>query len=313
MKKILRLVSPPSSRPASTMTSSTTTTSTSSATDSARTHYDTPTTDAFYTLIWGGSDIHTGIYTSPTDDIRTASDHTVSAMASTLASTGMPILPHHHILDLGAGYGGPARHLARTFGCRVTCLNLSLVQNERNRALNRAANLTHLIDVVEGSFESFPREVVDKAPYDIVWSQDSFLHSSDRDKVIAEIDRALTHFSSGRVIFTDIMASRDAFEKQPALMKLMMDRLALTSLGAVEPYTQAFVRLEFVNWGYWDGVANFGVHYQKVAEELQRARRGKKMKGLDEAVVEKQAMGMRNWIRAAEMGCVDWGIFCFGR
>ncbi|KAL8927218.1 MAG: hypothetical protein Q9208_002394 [Pyrenodesmia sp. 3 TL-2023] len=311
MKKIRRLtgIFTPSSRPSSTMT--TTSLPSTPATHSARSHYNAPSTDTFYTQVWGGEDIHMGIYALPTDTIATASARTVAAMASTLASTGVPILPHLRVLDLGAGYGGAARWLAKTFGCSVTCLNLSFVQNERNKAMNRAAKLSHLIDVVEGSFEDLPPEILDLAPFDIVWSQDSFLHSEDREKIVAGIDQVLARDGRGRVIFTDLMASKDAFERQPALMGLMMDRLGLSSLGAVEPYTQAFMRRGFQNWGYWDGVENFAVHYRKVGEELERRRKG--MKGVDGAVLEKQALGIRNWVRAAELGCVDWGIFCFGK
>lgn len=282
----------------------------SSATHSARTHYDTPTTDTFYYQIWGGEDIHTGIYTSPTSTIFAASQRTVIKMAETLASTGVPLSPESRILDLGAGYGGAARYLAKTYGCGVTCLNLSPLQNERNRAMNAEAKLAHLVAVVEGSFESLPKDVVELAPFDVVWSQDSFLHSSDREKIVEEIDRVLIP-AGGRVVFTDLMASKDAFAKQQGLMEVMMSRLSLSSLGSVESYTSAFVGRGFRDLGYWDGFENFATHYRKVGDELERKRKG--MQGVDEAVIEKQAVGMRNWVRAAEEGCVDWGIFCFGR
>ena len=57
------------------------------------------------------------------------------------------------VLDIGAGYGGSARYLAKTYGCQVMCLNLSEIQNQRNRDLNRAHGLSMLINVVDGSFE----------------------------------------------------------------------------------------------------------------------------------------------------------------
>ncbi|KAI4167397.1 MAG: hypothetical protein LQ343_007250 [Gyalolechia ehrenbergii] len=286
-----------------------------SATNSARTHYDTPTTDTFYHLIWGGEDIHTGIYTSPTTTIADASRATVAKMADILTSSGTPLIPSTRILDLGAGYGGSARWLARRYGCHVTCLNLSSVQNNRNIILNREAGLDTLISVYEGNFESLPPEVVEKGPYDVIWSQDSFLHSSDREKLIDEITRVLVPNEKGRVIFTDLMASEDAFEKQPDLMRMMMERLHLGGLATMRLYLEVFKRKAFRDLVYWDGVENFGIHYRRVGEELERKRRTGELRGVvvDEGVVEKQALGMRNWVRAAEEGCVDWGIFCFGR
>ncbi|MDA2912268.1 methyltransferase domain-containing protein, partial [Nitrospiraceae bacterium AH_259_D15_M11_P09] len=77
------------------------------------------------------------------------------------------------ILDLGAGYGGAARYLAKTYGCHVGCLNLSEVQNQRNRDLNRSQGMDLQINVVDGSFEEIP---LGDALVDVVWSQDAFLH-----------------------------------------------------------------------------------------------------------------------------------------
>ncbi|KAI4147763.1 MAG: hypothetical protein L6R39_003016 [Caloplaca ligustica] len=283
---------------------------TSSPTASARTHYDTPTTDAFYYQIWGGEDIHTGIYTSLTDTIADASQRTVVKMAEKLAASGLSLDSTKRVLDQGAGYGGAARWLAKAYGCKVTCLNLSSVQNERNKAMTKEAKLDGLVEVVEGVFEDLPREVKDGGPYDVVWSQDSFLHSADREKIVEEIDGVLVP-KGGRVIFTDLMASKDAFAKQPELMEAMMSRLDLSSLGSVESYKMAFERRGFQDLGYWDGVENFSIHYGKVGDELER-KEGE-MQGVDKAVIEKQAVGMKNWIKAAEEGCINWGIFCFGK
>ena len=59
-------------------------------------------------------------------------------------------------IDLGSGFGGAARYLAKRFGCQVTCLNISEVENERNRKANAAAGLDKLIDVKHGTFEEIP-------------------------------------------------------------------------------------------------------------------------------------------------------------
>ena len=53
------------------------------------------------------------------------------------------------IIDLGAGYGGSARHLTSTLGCRVTALNLSETENERSRDMVAAAGLNALQPVLD--------------------------------------------------------------------------------------------------------------------------------------------------------------------
>ena len=163
----------------------------------------------------------------------------------------------------------------------------------------------------EGTFESIPDSVGEH--FDIVWSQDSFLHSRDRVKVINEIARVLKH-TGGRVVFTDILATPDAFTKEPELMKTMMERLHLEDLATVDFYKREFGERGFRDLGYWDGKEHFQAHYWRLGEELGRRREelvGRE--GVDEEVLERQVGGLAKWVEAAEKGCVDWGVFCFGR
>ena len=189
----------------------------STAVHTARDYYNSADADTFYHEVWGGEDIHVGLYESPDEPIAPASARTVERMAETAGITA-----DTRVLDMGAGYGGAARHLARKFGCRVTCLNLSEVENERNREKTREQGLDHLVDVVDGSFENMP--IQDNA-YDLVWSQDAFLHSGERSTIVSEIERVLV--PSGQVVFTDPMAAdgADVSELTPILARLHLDSL----------------------------------------------------------------------------------------
>ena len=284
---------------------------TSSATTSARNYYDSPSSDAFYSLIWGGEDIHIGIYDDPSITITEASQKTVQKMVSTLETSGIQLTPQTRILDMGAGYGGAARYLAKQYGCKVVCLNLSAIQNTRNEKLNKEEGLEDLVSVVEGSFEEVPGEVVKEGKFDIIWSQDSYLHSDHREKIVDEIARLLDDGKHARVAFTDIMASSTAFKEHGDLMRSMMERLSLSSLGSIDFFMSAFEKRGFKDFGYWDGVKQFRAHYQRLGEELERRR--DELEGVEEARIEKQTVGLKNWVKAADRNCVDWGIFCFGR
>src|SRR6056297_900810 len=116
----------------------------------AREYYNSDDADNFYFHIWGGEDIHIGIYQSEDDDIRVASERTVAAIGKRLKGLG----PEHRVIDLGAGYGGAGRWLARTYGCHVTCLNLSEAQNRRNREISEQQGLSHLVDDIDEVAES---------------------------------------------------------------------------------------------------------------------------------------------------------------
>jgi sarcosine/dimethylglycine N-methyltransferase len=108
--------------------------------DRTRAYYDSGDADAFYESIWGGEDIHVGIYEGQGDDISRASRRTVERMALVAGQ----IDAGTRVLDIGAGYGGSARWLARRFGCRVCCLNLSERQNRRNEQLTANQGLSSL-------------------------------------------------------------------------------------------------------------------------------------------------------------------------
>ncbi|HKK50340.1 MAG TPA: class I SAM-dependent methyltransferase, partial [Myxococcota bacterium] len=123
-----------------------------SVTTTTEAYYDSSEADSFYSVIWGGQDIHIGIYDGPDDEVSKASARTVETMADRVEGLGLD----SRVLDLGAGYGGAGRYLAERFGCRVDCLNLSEVQNDRNRRLTAEAGLSERVGVVHASFEDVP-------------------------------------------------------------------------------------------------------------------------------------------------------------
>ena len=191
----------------------------SEAVNVARDYYNSDDADNFYAIIWGGEDIHIGLYESQGESIIDASHRTVRRLTKCLGDIG----PQHKVLDIGSGYGGAARYLADTFGCAVTALNLSEKENERHRELNKERGLSDKINVVDGSFEDIP---ADDETFDIVWSQDAILHSGQREKVLQEVARVLK--PGGRFIFTDPMQSDDCPE---GVLHSILDRIHLSTLG----------------------------------------------------------------------------------
>jgi len=76
----------------------------------AQNYYDNIETDQIYAMIWG-EHIHFGIYLEPNDSMSEASQRTVETMAQTLRH----INHEYQVIDLGAGYGGSARYLAKNW------------------------------------------------------------------------------------------------------------------------------------------------------------------------------------------------------
>ena len=271
------------------------------ATSIARIYYNSTDADTFYLTLWGGEDLHIGIYTSPTDTIATASRRTVERMAAIVG----PITSATRVLDMGAGYGGAARYLAQTYGCHVTCLNLSEVENERNRTKTVEQGLEHRVDVVEGSFEDVP---LPDHGFDLVWSQDAFLHSGHRAAVVAEIDRVLVK-QGGKVVFTDPMAAEDADLEG---LKPVLARLQLGSLGSLASYRREFERRGFGDVVFEELTGQLVNSYSRVLEELEGQEQELEGKISDE-YVRNMKIGLGHWVDGGKNGQLCWGILQFQR
>ena len=267
----------------------------SSAVNTARNYYNSEDADRFYAVVWGGEDIHVGMYADASEEISAASRRTVETMA------GLGDLAQGcTVLDLGAGYGGAARYLARTYGCRVTCLNLSEVENERNRRINAEQGLEELIEVVDGSFEDVPFQ--DNA-FDVVWSQDSLLHSGDRARVLEEAVRVLR--SGGQMIFTDPMATEGASKEdlKPILQRIQLDTLATPSF-----YRRELLRLGMRSGGVHDHSQQLPRHYQRVYDELVR-RKAELAGHVSDEYCTRMQTGLQHWVQGGNTGNLAWGIF----
>jgi sarcosine/dimethylglycine N-methyltransferase len=266
--------------------------------ETARCYYNSDDADNFYFHVWGGEDIHIGLYESPDEPIAAASGRTVERMVAEIGGLGAD----GRVLDMGAGYGGAARYLARRFDCRVTALNLSEKENERNRQMNREQGLDELIEVVDGSFESIP--AADGA-FDLVWSQDAILHSGHRDRVIGEAARVLR--PGGELLFTDPMQADDC---PRGVLQPVLDRIHLDSLGSVGFYREAAARHGLQEAGIVDLSDNLVKHYSRVRQELERGRSALAGKVSDD-YIERMLAGLGHWVEAGRSGYLRWGILHF--
>lgn len=257
-------------------------------------YYDSDDADTFYSVIWGGEDVHVGIY-EETDSIRQASATTVERMAAMLGRVDK----NTRVLDIGAGYGGSARYLARTFGCQVSCLNISETQNDTNRVKNRQQGLADLVSVVHGVFEDIPEA---DSSYDVVWSQDAILHSDQRAGVLAEVFRVLR--PGGLFIFTDPMQADDC---PPDVLQPVYDRLSLTSLGSFRFYREAAQQVGFEVLDQVDLTEQLRSHYARVGEELRR-NYDKLLENISRDYMDRMLIGLDNWVKAADAGHLAWGI-----
>jgi sarcosine/dimethylglycine N-methyltransferase len=270
----------------------------SSVVKTAQEYYNSDDADNFYYHVWGGEDIHVGLYDNPDEDIAVASERTVATMASQLKGLG----PSSRVLDVGAGYGGSARWLAKKSGCHVTCLNLSESQNERNRVMTAEQGLAERIEVIDGNFEDIPAQ---DQQFDLAWSQDAILHSGKRERVLDEVNRILK--PGGEFIFTDPMQADDC----PAgVLKPVLERIHLDSLGSFAFYREQAKRLGWEEQSVSNLTPQLISHYTRVREELSKRRTALAGKVSDEYMT-RMIEGLGHWIKAGNNGYLAWGILHF--
>jgi cyclopropane fatty-acyl-phospholipid synthase-like methyltransferase len=267
----------------------------SEAVERAEAYYDSSEADAFYQTIWGGQDIHIGIYRDDSEPIADASRRTVETMATRLVGVDAS----SRILDLGAGYGGSARYLADRFGCQATCLNLSETQNALNRTLTAEAGLTDRVSVVYGDFENIPDP---DDSFDIVWSQDAILHSGNRTRVLDEVRRVLV--GNGQFIFTDPMQSDTCPE---GVLQPILDRIQLSTLGSFGFYRAELSARGFEESDTEDLTNQLRMHYWRVGQAL-KDRYDEAVTLSGQTYVDNMIKGLQHWVDGADHGYLAWGI-----
>jgi ubiquinone/menaquinone biosynthesis C-methylase UbiE len=109
--------------------------------------------------------------------------------------------PALEVLDIGCGIGGPARYLARRFGCRVTGIDLTAEFVRTATLLAERVGLTERVSFRTADALDLP---FDGASFDLVWTQHASMNIADRPRLYGEMARVLR--AGGRLVAYDIVA-----------------------------------------------------------------------------------------------------------
>ncbi|KZR85630.1 cyclopropane-fatty-acyl-phospholipid synthase family protein [Synechococcus sp. MIT S9504] len=277
----------------------------SAAASTAADYYDSDDADRFYAGIWGGEDIHIGLYESPEEPIATASRRTVDAL---IALMGQPPASDTattlQVVDFGSGYGGAARRLCDSPGIRVDAINISAVENNRHRLLNQEAGLSERITVHDASFEAVP---LPDGCADVIWSQDAILHSGDRPRVMREAARLLK--PGGVMVMTDPMAA-DGVNADS--LTAILDRIHLADLGSPERYQHWASEAGLTRTAWHDRTPMLIEHYSRVRLELRRRRKDLEC-SITPGYLERMDTGLGHWVDGGQSGKLSWGLMRFSK
>ena len=127
--------------------------------------------------------------------------HTLGRPATTALADAANIRPADNVLDVGSGLGGPARLLARRYGCHVTGVDLTPELCEVAKDLTRRLGLSDKVNIRQGTALDLPFEA---DSFDVVWTQHVSMNIADKAKLYSEMRRVCK--LGGRLAFFDILA-----------------------------------------------------------------------------------------------------------
>ena len=263
-------------------------TSLETETSAAANYYNNPVIADFYQSLWGGSDIHIGLYTTGNETVAEASRAMTMRLLTLAGVSG-----GQKVLDIACGYGGTLRVLAQ-MGCDAAGIDISETCVAIARAENAAAGF-HDILVSLGNFHRINTAA---SSWDTVICQEAIIHSGDRPKVFAEAYRVLR--AGGTFAFSDILTvpGADLTKVEAAFSRLRADA------GATVHDYERMARLagfavEHVEQRPHDIVT----HYDKLAAALSSTQ------GNDEPLVASIRSSIRRWQDALVGGHITWASF----
>lgn len=259
---------------------------------STREYYDGPA-DVIYRHVWGGENIHIGIY-DHTDDLCAAGEEANRHLGELLSPRS-----EWEGIDLGCGYGGFCRYVVREYGCRMIGLNISEKEIALAQERNRDQGLTSRIEIRRGSFSAPP---ADDGELDFAASQDALLHAPDKSAVMEEVFRILS--PGGRLAFSDILLAEPGVDEGDR--SSIFGRLHLTDMETFTGYREAMERAGFVVTGIEDRTADLRTHYERLAEEIARMEPELK-EHISADAIDEARRGAEMWRSCASRGRIEWG------
>ena len=133
---------------------------------------------------------------APLDQFHVGGREATLALAQLAA-----VAPTDRVLDVGGGFGGPARTIAAASGCAVTVLDLTEEYCRVGALLTARCDLGDRVTFRHGNALAAP---FPDASFDLVWTQHSSMNIADKRGLYTEIARLLR--PGGRLALYEIMA-----------------------------------------------------------------------------------------------------------
>ncbi len=271
--------------------------------DRIREQYSEGSGFVFYRRVMGDGMpvIHYGIYPSegtPMGDATTLATERLMDIA--LRRTG--VRPWRHILDLGAGPGGSAHHLAARSHAEVTCVDLCKHHHAENQRMAADLGLAGKIHTWCGSFERLPGDW--SGGFDLAWSQEAICHAADPVAVFNGAFRVLR--PGGVMVFSDILLAGEVDEARAAAFRQVN---AVTTCRTVSEVSGWLADAGFSDINYEDWSHHLPENFRRMRRQIDLFRDDMCAAGVDGGFLDRFAASLDQRIAWPPCSVLQWGAF----
>ncbi|MFX1521676.1 MAG: class I SAM-dependent methyltransferase [Promethearchaeota archaeon] len=203
------------------------------------------------------------------------------------------------VLDVCSALGGPVRHLAKKYGCKVT--GLDATQKMIDEAIKRTEKegLSQLVSYKLGNALDMPFKA---KTFDVVWGQDAWCYVTDKDKLISEVYRVLK--LEGIIAFTDWIQVGNMTEQEWSDLNGFM---GFPYMETLEGYEQILKKMGFEVLEKEDLSEDFTRHCQTYHDVLRNKLKNVIINKYGNEMFETADEGLNKWVKAADEGKVGRG------
>lgn len=203
------------------------------------------------------------------------------------------------VLDVCSALGGPARYIAKNFGCNVVGLDATRKMFDEAVKRTEKAGLSSLISYKLGNALDMPFKA---GTFDIVLGQDAWCYITNKERLISEAHRVLK--PGGTIAFTDWLQVGNATDKEWEALNGFM---AFPYMETLDGYASILKSVGFKVIEMEDQSADFAKHCHIYQDKLR--------KDLKEGIVKQYSLdlfkaaddGLAMWVKAADEGKVGRG------
>jgi ubiquinone/menaquinone biosynthesis C-methylase UbiE len=204
-----------------------------------------------------------------------------------------------HVLDICSALGGPARHLAKKYGCQVTGLDatdkmvVEAIKRTEEEGLSNLVSYWHS-DVLNMDFKP--------NTFDVVWGQDAWCYVTDKKQLIQKSYEVLK--PGGIIGFTDwLQVGNMPASEWESLNSFMV----FPYMETLDGYEQLLIEAGFTVLEKEDLTPDFASHCHLYQNRLRTELKNSIIENYNEDLFRAADDGLNQWVMAADTGKVGRG------